>query len=56
MDSGTDESGNSTPKARKWATGDDFIKHRKLITDLYHNTTLPNLMRKMEQDHQFFAT
>ncbi|KAK1836417.1 hypothetical protein QBC39DRAFT_430022 [Podospora conica] len=43
-------------RARKWASEDDFARHRKTITELYSTTTLPDLIRTMEHDHGFFAT
>ncbi|KAJ3568307.1 hypothetical protein NPX13_g6467 [Xylaria arbuscula] len=40
----------------KWASEDDFIKHRQTITELYSNTTVSELIDIMEKQYGFFAT
>ncbi|KAK4188096.1 hypothetical protein QBC35DRAFT_497037 [Podospora australis] len=44
------------PGPRKWATNEDFAKHRELITELYGRETLAELMQRMQADHGFIAT
>lgn len=43
-------------KGRKWASDDDFTRHRKAITELYSTMTLPDLLQTMEREHNFYAT
>lgn len=40
----------------KYATSEDWAKHRGLITCLYEKMTLPEVMRHMEQEEGFSAT
>jgi len=46
---------NTVSKA-SWASEDDFIKHRQIITDLYNNTTVSQLIETMKEQYGFFAT
>ncbi|KAI0445995.1 hypothetical protein F4803DRAFT_559834 [Xylaria telfairii] len=46
---------NIVSKAR-WASEDDFNKHRQTITQLYNNTTISQLIETMEKQYGFFAT
>ncbi|KAK2071680.1 hypothetical protein P8C59_006086 [Phyllachora maydis] len=48
----------SASASRKWATEEDWDKHRESITHMYsnENRTLPKLMEFMEQEHNFRAT
>lgn len=39
----------------KWMSEKDFKEHRKLITELYYQTTLPNLMQTLETQHGLCA-
>ncbi|KAK4171514.1 hypothetical protein QBC36DRAFT_199160 [Triangularia setosa] len=51
--SGKNDSG---PSRVRWASDDDFKRHREAITNLYKSTTLAQLMHVMETQHDFFAT
>lgn len=48
------ESAGSLPKG--WAAKDAWNAHRALISHLYANNTLPEVMRIMEAKHGFKAT
>lgn len=41
---------------RKWATDDDFNRFRAVITELYEQETLSQLMETMEVKYGFMAT
>lgn len=46
------------PAQIRWASDQDFNRHRAAITELYNsnNVTLPHIMEIMERQHGFFAT
>ncbi|KAK4640813.1 hypothetical protein QC761_606900 [Podospora bellae-mahoneyi] len=48
--------GGSSTGTKKWATEEDFNKHREIITQLYHRETLSQLMQTMEVRYGFLAT
>lgn len=39
-----------------WATKEDWIKHQRLIGQLYEKRTLAEVMNYMESEHGFRAT
>jgi hypothetical protein len=44
------------PQKSKWATEEDFDRHRATITRLYAEGTLTQLMETMEREYGFVAT
>lgn len=54
----TDINTDGQPKAprRTYATPEDWVSHRRLITRLYERMALPKAMQHMEQEQGFYAT